>query len=170
MECRGPRPQLLGLQHPQLCGEPIAHRSHRRYAITGPLNQNNLIVHLLDKLTTSAFDYSANTLCEYHEDLDNRYCARGLARALCYMMSQMLCPVFDITPTENHLPPKREGVVAETYTGHLAEAKPFLPRYHLSHTDEEWQPQDSHQQRETPESAKGRVTGIGRGRMGWDGR
>ena len=83
------------------------------------------------------------------------------------MMSQIFCPVFEISPTENHLPPKRDGVIADTYTGTLQEAKPFIQRYHLSHSDalDDWQPPETDKPEE--EIAQSKKTGIGRGRKGW---
>jgi hypothetical protein len=78
-----------------------------------------------DKLTSSAFDYSLNTNCPFHDEQENRYCAQGYARRLCYMLSTTLCPIFEITPTENHLPPNRENVIAETYSQVFHDLKPL---------------------------------------------
>lgn len=122
-----------------------------------------------DLLSSSAFDYADNTLCGYHEDLDNRNCAQGVARKLSYILSQTLCPMFDINPTQNHLPSKRQNVISETYTATLSDAKP-LPAWRYQHnpnsdSGSDWEPSRTQPKAEssTARPQFRRPMGIGRG-------
>jgi hypothetical protein len=96
------------------------------------------------------------------------------------MLSTTLCPIFEITPTENHLPPNRENVVAEIYSPVFHDFKP-LPNNRLNSaqswaSNSDWvptqpsqNPQSSNSNRDTnrPNSRPfetSKYMSIGRGR------
>ena len=130
---------------------------------------------IADYLTTSAFDWSADTNCGFHEEQDNKNCARGVARRLCYMLSQALCPMFEVPFTGNHLPPKRDSLVADTYRVDLVQVNyPPPNRYQAGRNepDNDWEPSTSEADNEGEGAQSSRpsprMIGIGRGR-GWVG-
>lgn len=55
-------------------------------------------------LTMCTFDYSISTFCDFHGETENIHCAIGQAKRTCYLMSDLLCTLYDIEPTEAHLP------------------------------------------------------------------
>jgi hypothetical protein len=115
-------------------------------------------------LKSSVYDYAIHDSCDYHKELDNKECAKGLARRLCFMLSKVLCPMFGITPTQNHLPLKIQ-VNAETYTGVLHDVKPLpVNRYHqnVGTDDSQWKPNEDMADEEANSPIP--QTGIGRGR------
>ena len=44
------------------------------------------------------------TRCDYHEELDCSHCSLGISHTYCYVMSELLCPLYNISITRNHLP------------------------------------------------------------------
>jgi hypothetical protein len=42
--------------------------------------------------------------CDYHEDLDCVHCSLGISHTYCYVLSELLCPIFQIALTRHHLP------------------------------------------------------------------
>ena len=123
-------------------------------------------------MTTSAFDYSADTNCNFHEELENKNCARGMARRYCYMLSQALCSLFEVAPTATHLPPKRE-VVTDTFKVELSTVRIAPPnRYYANNDDhDDWAPNSGDSQREDPQSSRQNMVGFGRGvGRGWTKR
>ncbi|XP_054159484.1 protein maelstrom homolog [Oppia nitens] len=131
-----------------------------------------------NKLTSSTYDYSPNTNCEFHDEQDNYNCAQGLTRRLSYILTDMLCPLFEIRPTERHLPPKI-NVVVDAYMGRINDVNTIpIRRFNqaLSLNDNNWSPNDDndqqrHHQSERPDSSASSVQrrpqGIGRGRAVW---
>ncbi|XP_067144637.1 protein maelstrom homolog [Centruroides vittatus] len=71
-------------------------------------------------LTSHVYDYVSNTRCDYHEDLDNMYCALGCAKRFCFLLSNAVCQFYDVDCTSKHLPPRIDAKEFETY-------KPVLP-------------------------------------------
>ncbi|RWS04613.1 protein maelstrom-like protein [Dinothrombium tinctorium] len=57
-------------------------------------------------LMVTTFDYSAGTNCEYHEEMDVSAdnCALGVVKKMCYLLSDILCSVYNIQPTDKHMP------------------------------------------------------------------
>lgn len=59
-----------------------------------------------DILSTHAFDYTPNIRCEFHEDLDNPFCALGCSSRFCFILSDAVCQLYGIDCTSKHLPPR----------------------------------------------------------------
>ena len=124
---------------------------------------------IADYLTTSAFDYSADTNCGFHEEMDNKNCAKGGARRYCYVMSQALCQLFEVSPTAKHLPPKRDNVVVDTYMVDFNDVMAVpAHRYISTHNEppEDWEPNTSAGPgNEEPQTSRAptKLMGIGRG-------
>ncbi|XP_067122991.1 protein maelstrom homolog [Centruroides vittatus] len=59
-----------------------------------------------DMLISYAYDYTTKTRCDYHEDLDNVYCALGSAKRLCFLLSDAVCLFYGVDCTSKHLPPR----------------------------------------------------------------
>ncbi|XP_022103186.1 protein maelstrom homolog [Acanthaster planci] len=61
-------------------------------------------------LTTSTFDYEADTRCKYHEEnevtVDN--CALGKAKKNCFCLSDALASIYNIELTSSHLPERQD--------------------------------------------------------------
>ena len=57
-----------------------------------------------DALNKVAYDFCPGS-CDFHEEIDNNYCALGFARRLLYKFSDHVLPSFGITPVpDKHLP------------------------------------------------------------------
>ncbi|XP_054159457.1 protein maelstrom-like [Oppia nitens] len=126
---------------------------------------------------TAKFEHKLNTDCEFHVEQGSIYCAQGVTRRLCYMLSDKLCPLFNIKPTDQHLPPDRdrEEIVIEEYEGDFNEVKP-IPVNSYKNTpnnlqDRYWvdkdEPQEPHiksERQKSPVNEPRRSIGIGRGR------
>ncbi len=65
-------------------------------------------------VTSSAFDYSPDTDCPFHEDLQCINCAVGVAKRMCYMLSVMFKDIFKIDITRQHFP-QIEEMPVRTY-------------------------------------------------------
>ncbi|KAI6650506.1 Protein maelstrom-like [Oopsacas minuta] len=57
-----------------------------------------------DMLSSSAFDYEPGVNCKWHEDLEVRHCSLGVVNRLAYILSDHLCPKYNITMGSKHLP------------------------------------------------------------------
>jgi hypothetical protein len=65
-----------------------------------------------DLLTSCSYDYSPNTLCEFHAEHSVLYCSIGIAKRYSYYISDALCHLYKIKPTEKHLPKEKPvGIV-----------------------------------------------------------
>ncbi|XP_054156461.1 protein maelstrom homolog [Oppia nitens] len=60
-------------------------------------------------MTNTCYDYSPDTDCNYHEDIECIYCGLGWAKRLAYMMSESLIKRLRFEPFPTHFP-KREYV------------------------------------------------------------
>ena len=58
----------------------------------------------LDLLTSYTYDYTANTRCDFHEELGTIHCALGVVKRYCYLISDSICQMYNIRITENHIP------------------------------------------------------------------
>lgn len=67
-------------------------------------------VAISDMLVSSTYDYSLNTRCDYHEDLDSCYCALGFSRKMCFIISDNFCPIFNLELTASHLPERFQNI------------------------------------------------------------
>ena len=55
--------------------------------------------------------------CKWHEERENKYCSLGVVNSACYVLSDTLCPKYNIALTANHLPPQTNPQASEeTYT------------------------------------------------------
>ena len=55
--------------------------------------------------------------CEWHEERENKHCCLGVVNMYCYVLSDTLCPKYNIALTANHLPPQTASQpMGESYT------------------------------------------------------
>ncbi|KAF8778559.1 Protein maelstrom like protein [Argiope bruennichi] len=57
-----------------------------------------------DLLTKTCFDYHSCARCNFHDEKDTPHCALAYCKRLCYLLSDAVCPVFDVVLTERHIP------------------------------------------------------------------
>ncbi len=56
-------------------------------------------------LTSYQFDYANGSRCNFHEEIGTQYCALGYTKRYAYLISDSLCPLFDVELIEGkHLP------------------------------------------------------------------
>lgn len=68
-------------------------------------------------LGTTIYDHSIGTRCEWHEERENKHCCLGVVHMYCYVLSDTLCPKYNIALTPSHLPPQTANQpVADSYT------------------------------------------------------
>ncbi len=71
-----------------------------------------------EDLTRYTYDYSPNTACDFHEDKAGVVsCALGTCKRHCYLMSDVLCGLYEVELTENHLPIEKETGVRVNHMG-----------------------------------------------------
>ncbi|KAI0213529.1 maelstrom-like protein [Lamellibrachia satsuma] len=70
---------------------------------------------VVEMLTTSVFDYEANTRCPWHEEQQVRYCALGTVKRFTFALSDALAQIYDFELTPAHLPTRSDDV-AVAYT------------------------------------------------------
>ncbi|XP_023243498.1 protein maelstrom homolog [Centruroides sculpturatus] len=58
-----------------------------------------------DVFTSIAYNYATNSRCDFHEDIDNPYCALGCAKRLCFLLSDAICQFYDCTSNPKLPPP-----------------------------------------------------------------
>lgn len=61
-------------------------------------------------LSSTIFDYEPNSRCDWHEKQEVKFCALGTVLRYCYCISDVLCSVYGIPLTSNHLPERPDGV------------------------------------------------------------
>ena len=78
--------------------------SHRR---------NDISCNVATELLTSyLYDYAPNSRCEYHEELGISFCALGFVKRYAYLISDQLCPIYQIKPIAGmHLPVEKDLTV-----------------------------------------------------------
>ncbi|XP_056012960.1 protein maelstrom-like isoform X2 [Ostrea edulis] len=59
---------------------------------------------VIEFLTSNSWDYEPKTRCDYHEELECKYCSLGIIQRYAYAMSDSLCGPFKIELTNRHLP------------------------------------------------------------------
>merc|ERR1712080_481935 len=59
-------------------------------------------------LSSTIFDWDSGSKCQYHEDNETRYCAKGYVHKYCYLIADYFCQHFDIPITDKHQPAKQE--------------------------------------------------------------
>ncbi|XP_078000506.1 protein maelstrom homolog isoform X2 [Glandiceps talaboti] len=64
-----------------------------------------------DLLTTSVFDYEKYTRCNYHEEIEVRFCSLGICKRYCFCLSDALANLYELELTGAHLPEKPDGSV-----------------------------------------------------------
>ncbi|XP_074595525.1 protein maelstrom homolog [Brevipalpus obovatus] len=74
------------------------------FNIYNKLGKGTFIGLCLDKMSSTTFDYTPNTRCDFHDEKDCKFCALSLSKKLAYLLSDNLCAELEITPTENHFP------------------------------------------------------------------
>jgi protein maelstrom len=77
------------------------------YLIAQRKESSRLHAICLDDLSKSTFDHSPETNCpEFHdtEEYETKECAIGYAKRWCYMISDVALKLFDMKPTDKHLP------------------------------------------------------------------
>lgn len=64
-------------------------------------------------LTMTSYDFTMSALCEYHCDREIVACALGHAKRTCYLLSDVLCKVYEVEATEAHLPKQEPASYTE---------------------------------------------------------
>lgn len=92
------------------------------------------ITNAYDLLTKSSFNYYSDARCEFHDDKDCQHCALAYSKRLCFLLSDAVCPVFNIQLTEKHMPcrsvEKREYVVLPANNDPFANEMRLESRYY----------------------------------------
>ncbi|GIY51041.1 protein maelstrom [Caerostris extrusa] len=57
-----------------------------------------------DLITKTSFNYNSLARCEFHDEKDCHNCALAYCKRLCYLMSDAVCSLYDITLTAKHIP------------------------------------------------------------------
>ncbi|ESP00081.1 hypothetical protein LOTGIDRAFT_158312 [Lottia gigantea] len=58
----------------------------------------------LDVLTSHHWDYTSKTRCEFHEELECKFCSLAIVQRLAYAISDSLAVLYQIRLTDKHLP------------------------------------------------------------------
>nr|XP_022328465.1 protein maelstrom homolog isoform X2 [Crassostrea virginica] len=84
---------------------------------------------VIDMLTSSSWDYEPKTRCDYHEELECKYCSLGIIQRYAYAMSDSLCSLMNIELTGRHLPVRSDNpVVALPPSSMKIKAPPQIQR------------------------------------------
>ena len=62
-----------------------------------------------DMLSSSAFDYDPGVNCAWHETREVRHCSLGTVNRLAYILSDHLCPKYNVTMGTKHFPLVKEN-------------------------------------------------------------
>jgi hypothetical protein len=76
------------------------------YVMTKPLTNRPKSL-FTDDLSKSGYDYSQHISCDFHEQKQNKYCALGMTKRLCYLFFDSFFEYnkdSDLKPTVNHKP------------------------------------------------------------------
>ncbi|RWS24218.1 protein maelstrom-like protein [Leptotrombidium deliense] len=121
-------------------------------------------------LTKSSYNYSANTNCDFHDEMDTYYCALGVAKRYCYMLSDVVCKMFNVELTEQHHPPQSHiNFEVKDVVGFDFDLKPKMNRYFKRDREEEEEgsstinqvPPSIRAPREFPTEARGATASAG---------
>ena len=71
-----------------------------------------------DLLTQYTYDYVPETRCHFHECVKNNInCSLGIVKKFCFLISDAICPFYDINLSERHIPKlKPSGVLVRNDT------------------------------------------------------
>lgn len=79
-----------------------------------------------DDLTAYTYDYAADTACEFHDTKGQViHCALGICKRFCYLLSENLGSVYNISHTKRHFPvEKAPGIVGGSLKYNILDIKP----------------------------------------------
>ncbi|GFY52410.1 protein maelstrom-like protein [Trichonephila inaurata madagascariensis] len=80
-----------------------------------------------DLLNKASFNYHSEARCDFHEEKDCQNCALAYSKRLCYLLSDAVCPVFDIQVTEKHIPSR--SLENKEYEVYKPNDNPKLDKY-----------------------------------------
>lgn len=90
---------------------------------------------VIEMLTSSSWDYEPKTRCDYHEELECKYCSLGIIQRYSYAMSDSLCGLLKVELTERHLPARPDNpVVALPPSSMKVRAPPQVQRNQMPPT------------------------------------
>lgn len=73
------------------------------------VNQPNVLPQIcFDRVRTAVYDFTANTRCEFHDEVDVNFCALGIAKKLAYCLADNLLNYLGVEVTPNHVPKPAE--------------------------------------------------------------
>lgn len=64
-----------------------------------------------DNFSSSAFEWTPNIKCDYHNEKESALCSKHGTIQACYSLSAMLSPLFNVVMTERHLPVQPAGAL-----------------------------------------------------------
>ncbi|XP_062608158.1 protein maelstrom homolog isoform X3 [Saccostrea cucullata] len=66
---------------------------------------------VIELLTSNSWDYEPKTRCDYHEELECKYCSLGIIQRYSYAISDSFCGLLKIELTNRHLPVRTDNPV-----------------------------------------------------------
>ncbi|XP_052060350.1 protein maelstrom homolog [Mytilus californianus] len=67
---------------------------------------------VIDLMTAHTWDFEPKTRCDFHEELECKFCSLGLVNRYAYAISDSVCPLYGVQITPKHLPIREEGSVS----------------------------------------------------------
>lgn len=67
---------------------------------------------VIDLLTAHTWDFEPKTRCDFHEELECKYCSMGIINRYAYAISDSVCPLYEVQITTKHLPIRDESSVS----------------------------------------------------------
>lgn len=129
----------------------------------------------IDDLSKSIYDFIPEINCDFHKQLENKYCALGLTKRLCYLLFDSFFSFYtksDLKSTENHRPIGQKYAVNELPTFQFRENKTQF-RFNSNADNNETQTQASTSSqvskginKKSGEFRYPHSVGIGRGKIG----
>jgi hypothetical protein len=134
----------------------------------------------IDDLSKSIYDFIPEINCDFHKQLENKYCALGLTKRLCYLLFDSFFSFYnksDLKSTENHRPIEQKYAVNELSTFQFRQNKTLFrrqDRYYSNADNKETQTQASTSSqlskginnKKSGEFRNPHSVGIGRGKIG----
>jgi hypothetical protein len=83
---------------------------------TNQINQKVSCLAAHDLLTQYIYDYTPEIRCAFHEyEKNNVNCCLGIVKKYCFLISDAICPLYEISLTERHVPKlKPSGVLVRS--------------------------------------------------------
>jgi len=135
---------------------------------SGPRPKNLII----DDLSKCVYDYYTNISCNFHEEIENKFCALGVSKRLSYLLFDSFFlhkkPEIEIKPNENHRPKEQKTGSIEISNFKFRDVKTYVQRedrYHSCHDSDADRQTLASTSTTVPGIRKPYTSGIGRGRI-----